>query len=120
MVEHLAPPQDLNDSPEAGTSTSSASSGEYLIINPVLRDLDALIARFFVMSAAQRLVLAVWIVHTWVVEYAAQTPYLAVTSPEKRCGKTYLLELIARLVRNPWGPFIGPSEATVFRTVEFG
>jgi uncharacterized protein DUF3631 len=97
-----------------GTSTIP-EPGEYLVTHPLLKALDALIARFFVMTPAQRVVIAVWIVHTWVVEHAAQTPYLAITSPEKRCGKTYLLELIARLVRNGWGPIIGPSEAVVFR-----
>jgi hypothetical protein len=106
---------DFQDSPEAGASTDSALSGEYSITHPILGDLDHLIGRYFVMSPAQRLVTATWIVHTHMTECAMQTPYLAITSPEKRCGKTYLLELLAMLVRNPFGPVIGPSEATVFR-----
>lgn len=98
-----------------GTSTTPPSSGEYTLTHPILQALDAAIARYFVMTDAQRVVVAAWIVHTWMTEYAMQTPYLAITSPEKRCGKTYLLEFISMLVRNPWGPFVGPSEATVFR-----
>ena len=103
---------------EAGASTNSASSGEYLIMHPLLQALDALFAKFFVLTSAQRLVIATWVVHTWVAEHATQTPYLALTSPEKRCGKTILMELLAKVCRNPFGPVVGPSEAVVFRVAQ--
>jgi hypothetical protein len=40
---------------------------------------------------------ALWTVHSHALEAAAASPLLALTSPEKRCGKTTLW-LLARLV----------------------
>src|SRR5439155_1048392 len=44
------------------------------------------------------------------------TPYLAVTSPEKRCGKTRLLEVLQQLVPKAWQA-AGVSEAVLFRRI---
>jgi hypothetical protein len=68
------------------------------------------------MSREQLMVSALWIVHTHCLEYVEQTPYLAVTSPERRCGKSRLLELIEMLSANAW-PTVLPSEAVVYRKV---
>ena len=61
------------DSPEASASTNCTSSGEYLITHPLLQALDALFAKFFVLTSAQRLVIATWVVHTWVAEHPEAT-----------------------------------------------
>jgi hypothetical protein len=53
-------------------------------------------------------------VHTYVCEAAEQSPYLAVTSPEKRSGKTRLLEVLELLVSGPWRVVL-PSEAVLYR-----
>jgi hypothetical protein len=71
-------------------------------------DLMAFIRRYVVMTREQLLVTALWIIHTHCMESVEQTPYLAVTSPEKRCGKSRLLETIEMLL---------PSEAVVYRKV---
>jgi hypothetical protein len=83
---------------------------------PLKRLLD-MIERYVVMSDEQRLVVALWIVHAHCVEHFEQTPYLAVTSPEKQCGKSRLLELLELLVPRPW-PAVTPTEAVVYRTIE--
>src|SRR5947209_5194314 len=54
------------------------------------------------MTEAQAVVVALWIVHTFAFEAAQTTPYLHLTSPERRCGKTLLLELLELLVARPW------------------
>ena len=46
-------------------------------------------------------------------EGAARLP----ASPEKRCGKTRLLDCIALLARNPW-QVVSPSETVLFRKIE--
>jgi hypothetical protein len=84
--------------------------------DPLIQDLADFIGRFVVMEDEKRLVVALWIVHTHAIDAADQTPYLAVTSPEKRCGKSRLLEVMELLVSKPW-PTITPSEAVVFRHV---
>ncbi len=45
------------------------------------------------------------------------TPYLAITSPEKRSGKSRLLEVLQRLTARPWFTVL-PSEAVVFRKIQ--
>jgi hypothetical protein len=82
----------------------------------LVADLVAYLRRYVVMTPAQLLVTALWTIQTHCVERFAQTPYLAVTSPERGCGKTRLLEVLELLVARPW-PTVLPSEAVVFRTL---
>ena len=77
----------------------------------LLGELAALLRRFVVMSPAQARVVALWIVHSYLVAAAAATAYLAVTSAEKRSGKTRLLEVLELLVARPW--FTGRTTAAV-------
>ena len=77
----------------------------------LLGELSALLRRFVVMSAPQARVVALWTVHTYVVGAADATPYLAVTSAEKRSGKTRLLEVLDLVVARPW--FTGRTTAAV-------
>lgn len=82
-----------------------------------LEKLLGVIERYVVMTPEQRLVVALWIVHAHCVEQFEQTPYLAITSPEKQCGKSRLLELLEQLVPRPWMT-VTPSEAVIYRTIE--
>jgi hypothetical protein len=68
----------------------------------VLDDIVAFLRRFVVLNKSELLTISLWIVHTWAVEAADTTPYLAVTSPVMRSGKTRLLEILELLVRSPW------------------
>jgi uncharacterized protein DUF3631 len=52
-----------------------------------------------------------------VIEAFDYTPYLHVTSPEKRCGKSRLLDCIELLVAIVWR-VISPSQAVLFRKIE--
>lgn len=58
--------------------------------------------RFVLLSEAQKIVLAAWVVHTHSFSAFDCTPYLAITSAEKQSGKTRLLEVLDTLVANPW------------------
>jgi putative DNA primase/helicase len=62
-------------------------------------------------------VLALWAIHTHIFECFGHSPRLAITSPEKGCGKTTTLDVLAELVARP----LCTSNATVsavFRIVE--
>jgi hypothetical protein len=69
------------------------------------------------MSAAQVDAVALWIAHTHVVAAFETTPFLNVASPEKRCGKTRLLDVLELVVARPWRA-ITPTEAVLFRKIE--
>ncbi len=77
----------------------------------LLGEIRALLSRFVVMSSAQGRVVALWTLHTYLIAVAEATPYLAVTSAEKRSGKTRLLEVLEMLVARPW--FTGRTTAAV-------
>lgn len=83
----------------------------------LLGEVAAFIREYVVMTPAQVVATALWVVHTHAVELAEQTPYLVITSPEKQCGKTRLMEVLALLVARPW-PAIVPSEAVIYRNVD--
>ncbi len=84
--------------------------------NPLLADTLEFIRRYVVLADNQLLIVGIWAIHTHCFYQFEQTPYLSVTSPEKQCGKSRLLEVLQKLVKNPWMT-IGPSEAVVFRKV---
>lgn len=71
-------------------------------LGELLDELAGFVRRFVVMSEAQVDTAAVWIVHSHCFDSAEQTPYLAISSAEKRSGKTRLLEVLELLVARPW------------------
>jgi hypothetical protein len=83
----------------------------------LLGELVLLVRRFVVLSAAQADAWALWVVHTHALDAAEETPYLWITSPEKRSGKTRLLEVSRLVVARPW--FTGRvSAAALVRKVD--
>lgn len=71
-------------------------------LSEILEALVLLIRRFVVMRPAQAVAWALWVVHTHAFDAADETAYLWITSPEKRCGKTRILEVSERIVARPW------------------
>jgi len=81
------------------TDRSREVGGE---LHALLDDLVAFVRRFVVLSREQSDAVALWIFHTHAFDAADTTPYLAITSAEKRSGKTRLLEVLELLVARPW------------------
>ena len=61
--------------------------------------------------------LALWVLHTHALEATEVTPYFIVLSPERRSGKTLLLDVLQLLVRSPWH-LASASEAAMFRKIQ--
>lgn len=84
----------------------------------VLEATLAFLRRYVVFrSEHQAIALALWVAHTHAADAADVTPYLAVTSPEKRSGKTRLLDVLELLVARAWRA-VAPSEPVVYRKIE--
>jgi hypothetical protein len=83
----------------------------------ILSHLAQLIRRYIALTAAEADVIALWIVHTHAFGAAETTPYLAITSAEKRCGKSNLMELLDFLVAGPWLTS-SVSSAVLYRTID--
>ena len=84
-----------------------------------LSDIETFVRRFVVLARAEAFVAVVlWIAHTYAMEFADATPYLAISSPEKQSGKTRLLECLTILAHGCNGIVITPTAATIYRTLE--
>ena len=84
----------------------------------LLGAVEAVYARFLVLpSSHEAAFLALWTLHTHVMDAASTTPYGYVTSPEKESGKSTVLEAAALLVRRPIESD-NISVAATFRVIE--
>jgi hypothetical protein len=89
-----------------------ARSGASLLFE--LRDL---VKRYVVLPDLAAETLALWVVHTYAFTLREITTYIGVVSPEKRCGKTTLLELLGNLAHETIAAAnISPS--ALFRVIE--
>jgi len=82
----------------------------------IVQDLVGFISRYVVATESQKLVLAVYVIHTHIAHWCQQTPYLFIHSPEPECGKSRLMEVLELLVARAW-MIVNPSDAVLFRQV---
>jgi putative DNA primase/helicase len=83
----------------------------------LLDELAHTIRRYVVLERAAADAAALWVVHTHAIDAAYVSPRLAITSPEKRCGKTTLLIVLGALVARPLAT-ANMTTATIFRVIE--
>lgn len=83
----------------------------------LLDDMAAFVRKYVAFARLWQLYAVVlWVLHTWCHDAFDVSPILAITSPEKRSGKTRLLDALALLVAKPWR-CVTPSEAVTFRKI---
>jgi hypothetical protein len=70
-------------------------------IADLLTDIEAVIKRHVILSDHAAAALAVWVLHTYTFELRDTVAYVAIESPEKRCGKTTLLSVLAAMASKP-------------------
>src|SRR5262249_6702500 len=83
----------------------------------LLNELSASIRRHVVMHDHAADTTALWVVHTFLVDCFCISPRLAITSPEKGCGKTTALDVLSRLVARPL-PTANVSASAIFRVID--
>src|SRR5205085_4659861 len=79
---------------ETAACNTVTPNGETLVA-----DLMSFLARYLVCTDHQRLVLALWIIHTHCSSAAQYTPYLDIRSATKQSGKSLCLQLLKFLCR---------------------
>jgi len=83
----------------------------------LLDDITAILRRFIVLPPHAAEAVSLWILHACALQAFPISPLLVVNSPEKRSGKTLLLEVISYLlVKRLFASNITP--ATLFRVVD--
>lgn len=75
------------------------------------------LATYVVITRQEILVIAAWVLASWLVEVWDRFPHLAVLSPEKRCGKTRLLTLLEWITKTPYNT-PNASPAVVYRLIQ--
>ncbi|OFV90131.1 MAG: hypothetical protein A3H95_13895 [Acidobacteria bacterium RIFCSPLOWO2_02_FULL_64_15] len=83
----------------------------------LLDTIAATFTRYLALPNHASTFLALWVLHTYTFAAWFTSPFLAITSPVKRCGKTLLLIVLGALVpRRLFASNVTP--AVLFRTIE--
>jgi len=83
----------------------------------LLHDLERFLTRYVVLPPGAALVVSTWCMAAWAIDAFDRFAHLAVTSPEKRCGKTRLLETLAMICPRPL-PTSNIKPAPLYRIIE--
>ena len=83
----------------------------------ILAEVVAALKRFMILTSHEAATVALWVMFTHLHEAADNSPILCVKSPEKRCGKSTLLSIVATLVPRHL-PTANVSPAALFRAIE--
>lgn len=91
---------------------------DFVELEKLLDEIDKALNQFVVFQTEHEArAITLWILHTHVFDAFDLTPFLFISSPEKRCGKSTLLDLIQELVLNPLVA-TNITPAAFFRSVE--
>ncbi|WP_051324887.1 DUF3631 domain-containing protein [Candidatus Solirubrobacter pratensis] len=82
----------------------------------LLDEVSSEVGSYIALRPEQTTAVALWVLHAHAVEGAEVTPYLAITSAEKRSGKSLLLLTLQQLVPHAWYA-IAPTEAVLYRKI---
>jgi putative DNA primase/helicase len=83
----------------------------------LLCEVTEAIKRYVILPVNSAETLALWAMHTHCFNCFAHSPRAAITSPEKGCGKTTLLDVLECLVARPL-PTANATPSAIFRIVE--
>jgi putative DNA primase/helicase len=67
----------------------------------LLDRLSTIIRRHVMMADHATETTALWVIHTYLLDCFGISPRLAITSPERGCGKTTLVDILSHLVMRP-------------------
>jgi hypothetical protein len=81
---------------------SKPGQAHALHLAALLDEVRAYIRGYVIVTAAQADALTLWAAHTHVLDAFETTPFLALTSPTKRCGKSRALDALELVVARPW------------------
>lgn len=83
----------------------------------LLEEIHKTVKRFIICDSETVTAVTLWIAFTWFIDQVTVAPLAVITAPEKRCGKSQLLDLIGRLVRRALVAS-NISPAAIFRVIE--
>lgn len=126
MFSHIYTEQHMNSN-ELNSKYQDLFQGispweKYVGCAQLIEEVFVCIKRFVVLDQEQAYAITLWILHTYFIRDKEEiqlfdtTPYLLISSPEKRCGKSTLREIIAELVPRPLN-VMNASAASLYRVI---
>jgi len=106
-------PIDSPQNPKAERTFESST----LTIAGSLDEISDLLGKHLVITPQQACIVTLWIAHTYKFQAFQHTPRLAITAPEKQCGKSTLLNFLGELVSEPHKTD-NITAASMFRRIE--
>jgi hypothetical protein len=102
----------FEENPMPGTTPKHGSDGA-----SILAALHAALTRYVVLPSSESVVAVVlWIAATHALHAWQHAPRLVIRAPEKRCGKSRLLDIVEATCRNPLMT-VNASPAAVYRSI---
>lgn len=83
----------------------------------LLSDIKDQVLHYVSLSDHAATAIALWVLHTWTLDAFDVSPFLFLRSPQKRCGRTTLMQVLAALVRRAF-LVTGASPAALYRVIE--
>lgn len=83
----------------------------------LLSEIRQAVRDFIVCEDETAVAVALWVSFSWFVDVVKVAPIAIITAPEKRCGKSQLLDLMGKLSRRPL-PVSNITAAALFRVIE--
>lgn len=83
----------------------------------LLSELRGVVREFIVCEDETAVAVALWCAFSWFVDVVKVAPIAIITAPEKRCGKSQLLDIMGKLARRPL-PVSNITAAALFRVIE--
>src|ERR1022692_4143172 len=112
------PSEEVRQSAPALSAPSPMTPEDAAIVTrELLQTCQAWIRRYIVVSDEQAVIMAAWVMHTYVFDVFEVTPYLFISSPEKGSGKSTLLRIL-KAVAYRGRSSSGMSGAALARVVE--
>jgi len=117
-----APPQGLKHSEDSNEKPCAWQKSpepweESVDGEQLLDELRDTFTRHLILPDHAAATLAIWVLHTYSFQLGNIAAYLALLSPEKRCGKTIALSLVSKFCHRAL-PASNVSPAAVFRVIE--
>jgi hypothetical protein len=100
----------------SGATWASGQSDDPPRVNP-LALVDHLLHEYLALQPHEYVAVALWALHTHVYDRFLITPRLAIRSPVADCGKTTLLDIVAKLAARP-AKFDSITTAAIFRLTD--
>jgi putative DNA primase/helicase len=107
----------LRDQQKRGLELDRMPATTAVVGRELIDELIADLKRYVTIDNEFAATVAFWTLHTYLVNQSFFSPRLAITAPQRRCGKTTLVSWLSTVVQRPLST-VNISSSVVFRVIE--